>query len=127
MSGFGGFKLLGVKPQEDAGKLAVCNALAKFLTSADVQKARYDAVGWGPSNLEAQSSDAVQADPALSALAEQLAYTIPQGNYPGDYWTDATSLGDDVVATGVLSTSSSDDEVKAALATFQDKMFSYIQ
>lgn len=127
LSGFGGFKLLGVKPQEDAGKLAVCNALAKFLTSADVQKARYEAVGWGPSNLEAQSSDAVKADPALSALAEQLAYTIPQGNYPGDYWTDATSLGDDVVATGVLSTSSSDDEVKAALATFQDKMYSYIQ
>lgn len=127
LSGFGGFKLLGIKPQEDAGKLAVCNALAKYLTSKDVQLARYQAVGWGPSNMEAQASSDVQADPALSALAEQLAYTIPQGNYPGDYWSDATSLGDDVVATGVLSTASSDDDIKAALATFQDKMFAYIQ
>lgn len=127
LSGFGGFKLLGVKPQEDAGKLAVCNALAKYLTSAEVQQARYEAVGWGPSNLEAQQSDAVKSDPALSALAEQLAFTIPQGQYPGDYWADATALGDDVVSTGVLSTSSSDEDVKAALAKFQEKMFSYIQ
>lgn len=127
LSGFGGFKLLGVKPQEDAGKLAVCNALAKYLTSEEVQLARYNAVGWGPSNMNAQLSDAVKADPALSALAEQLAYTIPQGNYPGDYWTDATSLGDDVVATGVLTAASSEDDIKAALKTFQDKMFAYIQ
>ena len=127
LSGFGGFKLLGVKPQEDAGKLAVCNALAKYLTSAEIQQARYEAVGWGPSNLTAQGSDAVKADPALSALAEQLAFTIPQGNYPGDYWNDATALGDDVVATGVLTASSSDDEIKAALKTFQDKMYTYIQ
>lgn len=127
LSGFGGFKLLGVKPQEDAGKLAVCNALAKYLTSADVQLARYNAVGWGPSNMEVQGSEAVKADPALSALAEQLAFTIPQGNYPGDYWNDATSLGDDVVATGVLTASSSDDDIKSALKTFQDKMYSYIQ
>lgn len=127
LSGFGGFKLLGVKPQEEAGKLQVCNALAAYLTSAEVQQARYDAVGWGPSNLTAQASDAIKADPALSALAEQLAFTIPQGQYPGDYWTDATSLGDDVVSTGVLSQASSDDDVRAALTTFQDKMFSYIQ
>ena len=127
LSGFGGFKLLGIKPQEDAGKLAVCNALAQYLTSAEVQQARYEAVGWGPSNLTAQASDAVKNDPALSALAEQLAYTIPQGQYPGDYWTDATSLGDDVVSTGVLTSSSSDDDIKVALATFQEKMFSYIQ
>lgn len=127
MSGFGGFKLLGVKPQEDAGKLAVCNALAQYLTSAEIQQARYEAVGWGPSNIEAQQSEAVKSDPALSALAEQLAFTIPQGQYPGDYWGDATALGDDIVSTGVLSTASSDEDVKAALTTFQEKMFSYVQ
>ncbi len=127
MSGFGGFKLLGVKPQEEAGKLAVCNALAKYLTSEEVQNDRFAAVGWGPSNMAAQNSEAVKADPALAALAEQLAFTIPQGNYPGDYWTDATSLGDDVVSTGVLSTASTDEDVMNALQTFQDKMFSYVQ
>ena len=127
MSGFGGFKLLGVKPQTEAGKLQVCNALAQYLSGAEVQEARYDAVGWGPSNLSVQGSEKIASDPALSALAEQLAYTIPQGQYPGDYWADATALGDDIISTGVLSASSSDDDVKAALKTFQEKMFSYVQ
>ena len=126
LSGFGGFKLLGIKPQEDAGKLAVCHALAQYLTGTDVQLARYAAVGWGPSNLTAQQDAAVQADVALSALAEQLANTIPQGNYPGDYWTLATALGDDVIS-GTLSTSSSDEELMNALQTFQDTCISYAQ
>ncbi|MBD5495291.1 MAG: extracellular solute-binding protein [Lachnospiraceae bacterium] len=126
LSGFGGFKLLGIKPQEDAGKLAVCHALAQYLTSTDVQIARYQAVGFGPSNLTAQQDSAVQADEALSALAAQLAYTIPQGNYPGDYWTLATALGDDII-TGTLSASTSDDDLKAALQSFQDTCISYAQ
>ena len=126
LSGFGGFKLLGIKPQEEAGKLAVCHALAQYLTSTDVQLARYQAVSWGPSNVTAQQDAAVQADEALSALASQLAYTIPQGNYPGDYWNLATALGDDVI-TGTLSASSSDDDLTAALQAFQDTCISYAQ
>ncbi|MCM1253173.1 MAG: extracellular solute-binding protein [Clostridium sp.] len=126
LSGFGGFKLLGIKPQEEAGKLAVCHALAQYLTSTDVQLSRYNAVGWGPSNVAAQQDSAVQSDEALSALAAQLAYTIPQGNYPGDYWTLATALGDDVV-TGTLSASTSDDDLTAALQKFQDTCISYAQ
>ena len=126
LSGFGGFKLLGIKPQEDAGKLAVCHALAQYLTGEEVQLARYQSAGWGPSNVNAQQDSAVQADEALSALAEQLAYTIPQGNYPGDYWNLATSLGDDIIS-GTLSTSSSDDDLKAALQSFQDTCISYAQ
>ena len=126
LSGFGGFKLLGIKPQEDPGKLAVCHALAQYLTSADVQLSRFTEAGWGPSNVTAQQDPAVQADVALSALAEQLVNTIPQGNYPGDYWTLATSLGDDVI-TGTLSTSSTDEELMTALQNFQDTCISYAQ
>lgn len=126
LSGFGGFKLIGIKPQEDAGKLAVCHALAQHLTSTEVQLARYQAEGFGPSNLAAQQDAAVQADEALSALGAQLAFTIPQGNYPGDYWSLATALGDDVI-TGTLSASSSDDDLKAALQAFQDTCISYAQ
>ena len=98
MSGFGGFKMLGVKPQTDDDKLEACDALAAFLTSEDVQVARYNAVGWGPSNLNAQKNEAVQADEALSALAAQLAFCEPQGQYPGEYWSLATALGDDIIA-----------------------------
>ncbi len=126
MSGFGGFKLLGVKPQEDEDKLMACDALAAWLSSGDVQLARFDAVGWGPSNLEAQKSDAIQADAALSALAEQLQYTIPQGQYPGEYWTLATSLGDSVIS-GELTVDSSDDELMDALTKFQDTCISYAE
>ncbi|MCR4876117.1 MAG: extracellular solute-binding protein, partial [Clostridiales bacterium] len=98
LGGFGGFKMLGVKPQTDEAKLGACDALAAFLTGEEVQVARYNAVGWGPSNLNAQKNEAVQADVALSALASQLAFTMPQGQYPGNYWSLATGLGDDIIA-----------------------------
>lgn len=126
MSGFGGFKLLGVKPQEDENKLMVCDAVAAYLAGEDVQLARYNEVGWGPSNINAQQSDAVKADVALSALAEQLPYTIPQGQYPGDYWALATSLGDSI-RSGELTSSSSDDDLMKALQDFQDTCISYAQ
>ena len=123
MSGFGGFKMLGVKPQEDEAKLAACDALAAWLSSGDVQLARYEALGWGPSNLAAQQSDAVKSDVALSALADQLQYTIPQGQYPGDYWNLATGLGDRVIADEFDN--ADDDALMAALTEFQNTCISY--
>ena len=124
LSGFGGFKLLGVKPQTDDDKLAACDALASYLASGDVQLARYNELGWGPSNIAAQQDDAVQANAALAALADQLQYTIPQGQYPGDYWTLATGLGDDIIADKLDN--ASDEELLATLQTFQDTCISYV-
>ena len=120
MSGFGGFKLLGVKPQTEAGKLAVCKALAKYLSSEEVQLARYNAVLWGPSNKAAQQNEAVKADEALSALADQLQYTFPQGQYPNDYWSIATSLGDSVIAGDYDS--ADDAKLMEALESFQQQV-----
>ena len=124
LGGFGGFKMLGVKPQIDEAKLAACDALALYLTSGEVQLARYDAVGWGPSNLEAQKSDAVQADVALSALADQLQYCIGQGQYPGDYWTLATALGDDVLADKYDAYT--DEQLLEVMTNFQTTAGSYV-
>ena len=123
LSGFGGFKLLGIKPQTEAGKLMVCYALAQYLTDTDAQMARFNAEGWGPSNLAAQGNDAITADPALSALAEQLAYTIPQGNYPGEWWDLAGSLG----TAETLGKLNDDASILAALQTHDDTCASYIQ
>ena len=123
LSGFGGFKMLGVKPQTDDAKLAACDALAAYLASGEVQLARYEALGWGPSNLEAQQSEAVKSDIALSALGEQLAFTVPQGQYPGDYWSLATGLGDRVIAKEFDN--ADDDALMAALTEFQDTCISY--
>ena len=123
LSGFGGFKMLGVKPQTDDAKLAACDALAAYLTSRDVQLARYEALKWGPSNLAAQQSDIVKADAALAALGEQLAYTVPQGQYPGDYWSLATGLGDRIIAREFDD--ADDAALMDALTEFQDTCISY--
>jgi len=124
MGGFGGFKLLGVKPQTDEAKLACCDALALYLTSAEVQDARFEAAGWGPSNLESQQADAVKNNPALSALASQLAYTIGQGQYPNEYWSLATQLGDRVLADEFDA--ASDEDLMKALEEFQATAASYV-
>ena len=124
LGGFGGFKMLGVKPQTDDAKLAACDALALFLSSGEVQTARFEAVGWGPSNLVAQQSEAVKADIALSALAAQLANTMPQGQYPGEYWSLATALGDDILADKLDAMT--DAELLDVLTTFQATAGSYI-
>ena len=59
-----------------------------------------------------------------AALADQLQYTIPQGQYPGDYWTLATGLGDDIIADKLDN--ASDEELLATLQTFQDTCISYV-
>ncbi len=123
LGGFSGFKLLGVKPQTDDAKLAACDALAAWLSSGEVQLARYQAINWGPSNLEAQQSEAVQADVALAALREQVPFDVPQGQYPGDYWSLATGLGDNII--GHKYDDADDDALMAALTEFQDTCVSY--
>ena len=124
LSGFSGNKLLGVKPQTDQGKAIVCLNLAEYLSSEEVQLARYESQGWGPSNLKAQENEAVQADVALSALATQFSYAVSQGQYPGDYWGRATSLGDDVLSEN-LTADSSDEDIMAVLAQFEADCKSY--
>lgn len=96
MSGFGGFKLVGVKPQTDSDKLTFCHLVADYITSEEMQLARFEEKGWGPSNLNAQKSDEVQANEALAALAEQLAFCPGQGQYPGAYWDLTTAFGTDI-------------------------------
>lgn len=123
MGGFGGFKLLGVKPQTDDTKLAACDALAYYLASGDVQAARYDALQWGPSNLEAQKLDAIQTNAALSALAAQLSHCVGQGQYPNDYWSLATALADSVIAGEYDNYT--DEQLLEVLQTFQDTAISY--
>ena len=124
LGGFSGYKLMGVKPQEEVGKLAVCNALAAYLTSEEVQIDRYNEVGWGPSNKKAQENDVVKADEALSALRDQLPFDMPQGQYPGEYWGLATSLGDSVIAGDYDN--ATDEELMSVLTTFQDTCASYV-
>ena len=117
MSGFCGNKLLGVKPQTNEGKAIICLNLAEYLSSVDVQEARYYNMGWLPSNLEAQQSDEVQVDIAASALLDQIQYSYPQRQYPYEYWDRAETLGNEIMS-GIYN-SYSDNELRNVLAQFQ--------
>ena len=72
--------------------------LAEFLTNEAAQTARFEARGLGPANLAAASSDAVQSNPAIAALAAQAAYATPQ-RVGGNFWSPAETLGQ-ILASG---------------------------
>ena len=117
MSGFGGFKLVGVKPQTDSEKLTFCHFVADYITSEEMQMARFTEKGWGPSNLNAQKSDAVQANEALAALAAQLAYCPGQGQYPQAYWDLTQAFGTDI--NSGMYADADDATLSAALADLE--------
>ncbi len=98
LGSFNGCKLMGVKPQDDAHRLAALHLLAQYLTDEERQMERFDALSWGPSNLNAQKSDKVQSNPGLAALLKQNEYSIPQGQIHGSWWDIAKVIADDVKA-----------------------------
>lgn len=95
LGSYSGNKLMGVKPQTDAKRNAVLQQLALYLTGEECQKQRFEQFNWGPSNVAVQNTDAVKTNPALSALAAQSAYAIPQGQIHGSWWDIAKAIGTD--------------------------------
>ena len=116
LGSFNGCKLLGVKPQADADKLSAIHLLAQYMTNKESQMLRFDTVSWGPSNLEAQKSEAVQANPGLVALAAQSPYSVPQGQIHGSWWDIAKVIGDDVKAA------TDEAGLKQALVNYYNKI-----
>ena len=98
ISSFSGYKLIGFKPQKDAKKLSVCRKIAQYLTSEKCQLERFNAVGWGPSNIIASQNEKVLAQPGLKALADQQKYAKEQGICPGSWWSNVSTLAGSVKA-----------------------------
>ena len=113
LGSYTGNKLMGVKPNTDAKKQAVLSLLAQYLTGEKCQTQRYEQFQWGPSNKNAQSSEAVQSNVSLAALAKQGEYGIPQGQIHGSWWDIAKVLGADAKAA------TSDAELQAALDSYK--------
>ncbi len=113
LGSYTGNKLLGVKPQQDKNRAAVLSLLAQYLTNEACQTQRYESFQWGPSNLAAQQSEAVQANPSLAALAKQNAYGQPQGQIHGSWWDIAKVLGAEAKAA------TSEQDLKDALTDYQ--------
>ncbi len=86
---FAGTKLYGVNPSKSNGKAERLNTLhgiANYLTSDDVQSARFDESQQAPSSNAVSATDKVKSNAALSALANQSADGIAQANLPGNIW-----------------------------------------
>ena len=96
LGSYNGCKLMGIKPQVDETKAACLELLVDFLTDEKCQLERFEANAWGPSNLNAQQSEAVQANAGLVALNAQAPYSVPQGQIHGSWWDIAKVIGDDV-------------------------------
>ena len=119
LGSYSGYKLMGVKPQNDAKRGAVLSLLAQYLTGEVCQSQRFASFEWGPSNKVAQSADAVKANISLVALTAQNQYATPQGQIAGVYWDTAKLLG----AVAKNATSDADlqkglDDYKAAADAF---------
>lgn len=90
MSSFSGYKLIGVN--KSTAQPYWASTLADYLTNYDNQVLRFETRGLGPSNTEAAASDAVAANPAIAALAQQSAYATVQR--VGDaFWSPTETFG----------------------------------
>ena len=96
LSSFSGSKLMGIKPQTDPMRAQALQWLALYLTGEECQLERFEYAGWGPSHVDAATSNAVLAAPHLVALMTQNQYAKPMGNIHGSWWDIAR-----VIATNI--------------------------
>ena len=81
-----------------SANVGVAMMLADFITNEDNQIKRFNDRKLGPSNINANSTEAVQSAPAIAALAEQSSYATLQ-RVGANYWSSAASLGE-ILASG---------------------------
>lgn len=85
-----GYKMIGVNPHcENAGWAML---LADYITNEANQTKSFELRGNGPSNIAAASSDAVQANVAIAAFAEQQQWAAVQ-TVGGNFWPATESFG----------------------------------
>lgn len=107
-----GYKMVAVNAySENAGWASL---LADWITNEDNQAIRFAQREIGPSNSNVAASDAVAANIAIAALAEQSAYGVVQ-SVGGNYWDPTQTFGE-MIAQGQLAV---DDEaaIQEALDT----------
>ena len=125
LGSFSGNKLVGVKPQSDSKRAALCQSVAYFLSDEDRQEERFEALGWGPSNREVQMSDDVMANEALTALAAQNKHATPQGQFPNAWWDTGKAIGAALKQLG--KTAPATEEVRPILDTYTEGLAEIIK
>ncbi len=94
MASFSGFKLVGVNAYSAHAGEAM--DLAAFMTAHDAQVDRFALRRQGPSNIQALSDPAVQAEPAIAAIVAQAPHADVQ-RVGSKYWDAAAALGKIIV------------------------------
>ncbi|MBR3332997.1 MAG: extracellular solute-binding protein [Clostridia bacterium] len=113
---FFGFKLMGIKPQEDPVKNAVLNRLAQYLTGKECSLERFASNGWGPANLEAQADEAVKSDPILAAVYAQKNYGQVQSAISGAWWNIGNVIAEEA------KDAADEEGLKQVLANYEGKI-----
>jgi arabinogalactan oligomer/maltooligosaccharide transport system substrate-binding protein len=112
MCSFTGYKLVGVNAYTQNADWAM--RLARRMTDEKNQLKRFEDTGECPSNVNAESSDEVQAAPAVAALAEQSRYGYIQ-SVAEPFW-NASSLFGITIAGG----NADNNDLQALLDTMVD-------
>lgn len=97
----GGSKLVGVNAHCENSGWAVL--LADFLTNEESQIIHFEERQIGPSNVNAQNSDAVKENIAISTVLEQNATFAVSQKVGGKYWDPAKTFGEKI-AQGAIGT-----------------------
>ena len=113
---FFGFKLMGIKPQEDAVKNAALNKLAQYLTGKECSLERHASNGWGPANLEAQADEAVLNDPILAAVYAQKVYGQVQLAISGAWWNIGNVIAEEA------KDATDEEGLKQVLVNYENKI-----
>ena len=116
LSSFGGYKLLGVKPQIDEKKEKICHLLAQYLTNESCQTERFEQASWGPTNRISSQKEEVLNHPALAALRKQRSYACLQEQCPEEWYVTLST------ACKSVNTETSDDELRQILNTYIDSL-----
>ena len=120
ISSFSGYKLIGVKPQQDKNKVSVCKRIARYLSSEVCQLERFNEVNWGPTNISALANDKVRSHPGLAALRAQKPYSKPQVQCPSSWFSSVSTLA------ASINAESTDAEIWTALQLYEDNLESLL-
>lgn len=118
LKSFAGSKAIGVNPNAEYPQVAV--ALAKYLGSAEAQKAHYEMRKVVPCNTEVLQDGDLASDPVVVAQNQTFDTTsIIQPFVPamGDYWSPAENFGKSLISGEVTA-----DNVAEKVAAFQEAL-----
>ncbi len=92
---FLGGKFFGVNPQRSAGdaeRLTAAHELAKFLSGAECQTARYEEANIYPCNVNAQNHPLMATDANVQVLKAQSEFAHAQTAVPDTFWNAPAAL-----------------------------------